>query len=228
MPFQFVDSKSYIVNRKKKNVPDEPRPADEVEDRKLCLLTINYQPAFTLVELLIVIAILGVLSSFSVLALVGHQKKARDSQRKNDLQQVKRALEAVKADCKNAAFYTQITGATDEKVRYANLSVYLTTNALKYMQTPLNDPKNDTTYYYGYAQSIVTSVMVCAGTTGSQTRQGVEHFVLRAKLENTNDPDTDKSYNACSTAINTDVGAANFDGAIAPTAGNGYYFACSN
>lgn len=48
---------------------------------------------FTLIELLIVIAVIGVLASITIVNLSGNQGKARDAQRKNDLSQIKTALE---------------------------------------------------------------------------------------------------------------------------------------
>lgn len=49
---------------------------------------------FTLVELLVVIAIIGILASLGFFGFQTAQKKARDAQRKNDLKEVKQALEA--------------------------------------------------------------------------------------------------------------------------------------
>lgn len=49
---------------------------------------------FTLVELLVVIAILGILAVVGLRSFRSSQIKARDAQRKNDLGQMQRALEA--------------------------------------------------------------------------------------------------------------------------------------
>ena len=54
--------------------------------------------AFTLVELLLVIAILGILAAISAGQFVNAQRKARDAQRKTDLGSVQRALEMYFAD----------------------------------------------------------------------------------------------------------------------------------
>ena len=53
---------------------------------------------FTLVELLIVIAIIGILTAITSGQFVNAQKKARDAQRKADLGSVQRALEMYFAD----------------------------------------------------------------------------------------------------------------------------------
>ncbi len=49
---------------------------------------------FTLVELLIVMAILGVMITFVTITFSGSQKSARDANRKSDLSQYRTALEA--------------------------------------------------------------------------------------------------------------------------------------
>jgi len=50
-------------------------------------------PGFTLVELLVVMAILAILSTVALGQFTNSQKKARDTQRKSDLDNVARALE---------------------------------------------------------------------------------------------------------------------------------------
>ncbi|MEK7580858.1 MAG: prepilin-type N-terminal cleavage/methylation domain-containing protein [Patescibacteria group bacterium] len=227
----LVHSLKFTDHSKEKTVNREPFTLSKANG-----LTVNNhyrRLGFTLIELLIVIAILGVLSSFTVLTLIGHQKKARDSQRKNDLQQVKRALEAAKADCRGAAYYpfALVTGPpVDERVQY--LSVYSKLRLVKYI-APLQllDPKNDVAngYFYHYAQGpTATAAYVCPNSTGNFNYNGFEYFVLRAKLEITSDPDANKSYDACSATIAT-IGAANFDTSPAlPAKDLGYYFVCSN
>jgi prepilin-type N-terminal cleavage/methylation domain-containing protein len=50
--------------------------------------------AFTLVELLIVVALIGILSSMAVVTFTGSQKRARDAQRRSDLKQYQTGVEA--------------------------------------------------------------------------------------------------------------------------------------
>lgn len=51
---------------------------------------------FTLIELLVVIAIIGVLSTLIMANFVGVRERARDAQRKNDINQIQKALEIYK------------------------------------------------------------------------------------------------------------------------------------
>jgi len=53
---------------------------------------------FTLIELLIVVAIIGVLSSFIIANLIGAKARARDGERKSDLRQIQAAFELYRAD----------------------------------------------------------------------------------------------------------------------------------
>lgn len=56
------------------------------------LKIINNKKAFTLVELLVVISIIGILSSFAVVSLNSARVKARDALRKGDMAQIRTAL----------------------------------------------------------------------------------------------------------------------------------------
>lgn len=58
---------------------------------------------FTMIELLITIAVIGALASIGLIAFTGQQKSARDTQRKSDLQQYRIALENY-ANANNSAY----------------------------------------------------------------------------------------------------------------------------
>lgn len=59
------------------------------------------QRAFTLLELLIVVGLIGILISVGTVAYTAAQKKSRDSRRKSDLKAVQNALEQYYADNAN-------------------------------------------------------------------------------------------------------------------------------
>jgi len=54
--------------------------------------------AFTLIELVVVIAIIGILTAFAVPNFMAARERARDIQRKNDLKQLQNVLEMYKLD----------------------------------------------------------------------------------------------------------------------------------
>lgn len=68
------------------------------------------QPGFTLVELLIVIIVIAILATISVLAYNHVQERARDSQRKTDLETMTKAFEMWNMDNPEHQFMTGGSG----------------------------------------------------------------------------------------------------------------------
>ena len=58
----------------------------------------NKKKAFTLLEILIVLGIIGLLLAMSAAAFMSARSTARDAKRKADLEQIRGALETYKAD----------------------------------------------------------------------------------------------------------------------------------
>lgn len=117
---------------------------------------------FTLIELLVVIAIIGLLAAFALANFTGAQAKARDAERKNDLEQLSKALEQARSDSRGSAFYPAFLADTGRQtLAYTGISPV-------YIRTIPKDPKTDTDYCYA----------VSADWTG---------YELVAILENSND-----------------------------------------
>lgn len=80
--------------------------------------------AFTLIELLIVIAIIGILSSVVYISLNSAKKKANDAKIKNDTASMSTALEVVKVDRDLEALttWTVITDSTTTPANDSNIN----------------------------------------------------------------------------------------------------------
>ena len=152
--------------------------------------TLNSNKAFTLVELLVVIAVISMITAFLFPNFMGVRQRARDATRKQDVTQLQKALELYKldqspqkypttgaffsADCKKCF---SVTGTPDNCATDENI----------YMRKVPCDPNSVTTPTpYIYAQVDDLS------------------YTLTACLENPEDPDKDASLNgSCDNASYT-------------------------
>jgi general secretion pathway protein G len=107
----------------------------------------NFQAkkAFTLIELLIVISIIGLLAGLSLFALAGSRESARDTVRKADLEAIRSAIEIFKADCNVypsslPTVGTQLVGIGALGCSPPNTNVY--------MESIPGDPVSGRLYYY--------------------------------------------------------------------------------
>lgn len=131
---------------------------------------------FTLVELLIVIAIIGVLSALLMANFIGVRQRARDAQRKSDLRQIQAALELYRSD---------LGGYPDEAAlvfggQLANTSAG---NDTVYMQKVPTDPINSS-YPYSYV-SDGSSYSLVACLENASDSQGVDSTQLPAGISGT-------------------------------------------
>ncbi len=103
---------------------------------------------FTMIELIVVIAILGLLSTIGLVSFRTAQIKGRDAQRKNDLSQIQKALEMYYNDY---SYYP-----TDD---YPASGSFIDAKGTLYMKEMPQDPKfgsypysSDGTFYLLYAR----------------------------------------------------------------------------
>lgn len=120
---------------------------------------------FTLIELLVVIAIIGILTGILLPNYIGVRQRARDVQRKTDLQNIQTSLEIYRSD--NGTYPASVTCGSALR----NLAGTVT-----YMQKVPCDPTNSGQYIYRYLPS---------GST----------YSLVACLENVNDTQRDLPSN---------------------------------
>ena len=102
--------------------------------------------AFTLIELIIVIVILGVLAALISGNFITSLKKGRDARRKGDLEQIQRALEMRYEDKKN---YPDFALSYGNKLCETQSAATCGTEKV-YMQKIPNDPINGRNYEYQY------------------------------------------------------------------------------
>lgn len=102
---------------------------------------------FTLIELLVVVAIIGLLSTLSVVALGSARKKANDSKRLLDIKQVQTALELYYTDKNSYPTSTAGTLGTGSYVCLGENGFAATCTGDVYMGLVPSDPGN-TEYTY--------------------------------------------------------------------------------
>lgn len=148
------------------------------------------QSGFTIVELLIVIVIIGILATLVIVTFSGVQQKARDSERKTDINAVANVLEAFYA---NKGYYpsaTEITPGSAWRTDATNSQDF------KLDDKSLADPKTATqkslvatapvsgTYRYYYEAT------GCTGTATADPWEQCTGYTLTANLENTTNGST--------------------------------------
>jgi len=131
--------------------------------------------AFTLIEILVVIAIIGILATLAMVSYSGSQKQARDTQRKSDLKQYQTALESHAG--RNGGLFPVVTGSmTDVCANYLDSSC---------PDDPLlNDEENEYEYTYSSTNGLtytltasmeskeVNWIVSSDGTAGEESTSG--------------------------------------------------------
>lgn len=138
---------------------------------------------FTLMEILVAMAIMGILASVGYAAYAVSLEKSRDAGRKSDLSQIARALEAYNNDYgvyPRACTGGVVGGCNDGDDACAWGEAFETTDKIYMKQLPV-DPKNEWTYIY---------------LTSTDQRS----YQLYTRLENERDPNWIEYTQSC-TAI---------------------------
>lgn len=136
--------------------------------------------AFTLIELLIVITIIGILAVALIPRLTGGPSRARDAQRKSDLQQIATALEFYAND--NNGGYPQGVGCVG--TLFVSGGTYPLTN---YMTTIPDDPTDNTTAILGYGSCTTGYAYVPLNTNTAAPNTYAEGYLLVARAESTSE-----------------------------------------
>jgi prepilin-type N-terminal cleavage/methylation domain-containing protein len=128
---------------------------------------------FTILELLITIAIVAIITTFAVITFPGTQAAARDSRRKTDLRQFQSSLEVFAN--KNNGLYPNYSSGSSMSTLCATLSI---TGAC------VDDPKPPSTYRYistggsGAAGSATATTYLLYATLEKQVGGASQYWVL--------------------------------------------------
>lgn len=126
---------------------------DVVKNKKHMIKNTKYKRGFTLIELLVVVAILGILTSVGLGQFFTAQKRGRDTQRKESLASIARALEMYYNDYKQ---YPLSTGGNDGKIMIPGPGgatidwggEFKDTKGTVYMKQLPEDPADNAHYFY--------------------------------------------------------------------------------
>ena len=139
---------------------------------------------FTLLEMLVVISIIGVLAALVVPNFNVARERARDTQRKNDLKQMQKALELYRQDSVNSSFPDATTMNNTILAAIGNCWFPLTdgvviatvcSNKLPYMNKVPGDPLSQASapIPYIYTSTSGTSYTLCACLENKTDTEGV-------------------------------------------------------
>jgi type II secretion system protein G len=114
------------------------------------------QAGFTLIEILVVMVIIGILATLSIGSFQTSQQKARDAERKNDLQQIGSSLEAYYNDKHQYPEHSinhKIQGCPnvsdpEDPIECDWGDPLVDTKGTTYMVEIPSDPRDEYTYYY--------------------------------------------------------------------------------
>lgn len=124
--------------------------------------------AFTLLELLVVIGIIGVLVALGTVSYSTAQKKARDAKRKNDLKAIQNALEQYYSIC-GFSYPAPVNGTVPS-------SIICTDPTTTIMSSTPKDPK--TNLSYTMTQTTSSDYTICAPNNPPLEAESVANYCL--------------------------------------------------
>jgi len=144
---------------------------------KFKIKNLKLMKGFTLIELLMVIAIIGILAGILFANFIGVRQRARDSQRKADLNQIQSALEFYRSD---VGSYLSTNPGTRTISSTCPTNASLTSGSTTYMQKIPCDPSPPGTGVTAKFEE---------GNYGYEADAGLKTYSLFACIENLNDND---------------------------------------
>lgn len=115
----------------------------------------QHQSGFTLIELIVVMAIIGILASVVMVNFIGVRARSRDGVRKSDLSQIRNALEIYRSDVGTYPLSLKNCGSP---LTYTDLNG----NVVTYMQKIPCDPLNNNSYFYSAdSEGLTYSITSC-------------------------------------------------------------------
>ena len=114
--------------------------------------------AFSLIELLVVISIIGIIMALSLFGISNSRETARDATRKADLELIRGGLEIYKADCNRYPLASEVASSTPLEGTGTPSSCAI---ANIYISSVPKDPL-DSARLYRYSRLTLTSYNICA------------------------------------------------------------------
>ncbi len=141
----------------------------------------NSQRGFSLLELLVTVAIIGILSVIAVVSLTGVQKNTRDVKRQTDLKLIQGALEQYYAD---QHFYPATTAVTFSPPPAIPATIKSPTGTRTYLNQIPTDPLTSNIQYKYVANP--SAAPACNNSNPNDFRTFCTSYCLYANMENTN------------------------------------------
>ncbi len=147
--------------------------------------------AFTLIELIVVIAIIGLLSSMILASVNSAREKARDARRFADMRQIQLALELYYDDHNRYPATSSSNGSWEESYEDGGAFIEVLVDE-RYLPTYIVDPINDTSKRYAYYR-------YGPGSGGCSTSNGAFYVLGVRDMETSGRPHPDSPGWSCPT-----------------------------